>query len=59
MTKSNGITKQAPPAGHRGGTAGGEVTTYDLKEMTPVLVDALGLTKYLREHSGDDEETTE
>lgn len=59
MTKSKGITKQAPPAGQRGGTAGGEITTYNLKEMCPILVDAAGLTKYLREHSGDDEETTE
>ncbi len=54
MTEHKGITKQAPPAGRNGGSQGGEVTTYDLKRMDPILVDAIGLSRYLREHSDEE-----
>ena len=54
MEENKGVTKSSAPTGYRGGTKGSEVTTYDLKAMEPVLVDALGLTRYLREHAIDE-----
>jgi len=60
MKNEKGVTiKPAPIPKHRGQPQGSDVTTYDLKAMDPILVDAAGLTKYLREHSEDKEETTE
>ncbi|MFD1926948.1 hypothetical protein ACFSFY_02510 [Sporosarcina siberiensis] len=59
MTEKKGVTVSAAPLGRQGTAIGGDVTTYRLKDMSPVLVDAEGLTKYLREHSEDTETTEE
>lgn len=51
MTNHKGITRSAPPEGHRGGVQGGEITTYNLRKMNPELIEALGLTRYLKERT--------
>lgn len=48
MTKSKGITITQAPEGYRGSVKGGDVTTYDLKRMTPAEIELHGLTKYVR-----------
>lgn len=58
MQTEKGVTRTPAPVGRQGTAQSGEVVTYDLKEMSPLLVDQLGLAKYLREHA-EDEKTTE
>lgn len=50
MINAAGISTMPPlERKHRGSTAGGNVTVYDLKAMSPDLIEACGLTRYLRD----------
>ena len=57
MTNQNekGVTRSDPPVRKHGGQVqGSDVITYDLKAMDPILVDSLGLSRYLRKHAEDE-----
>lgn len=55
MTKEKGITRYKAPEGMRGGTQGGEVTLFQIKEMHDSDVDKYGLRKYKPKEQSENE----